>query len=174
MSRVLTPKQERFCLAYVETGNASEAYRRAYSTGNMKALTVNDGAAKLLKNPRIAHRIQELQQQAQERTEVTIDHIIKELATVGFFDIRNIYHNDGTLKHPKQLDAETAKGIQEITIKRIITENGETVETVKYKLHNKLQALDMLMKHLGGYEKDNRQKQNDIIVIGEPKEFDKG
>ena len=26
---MLTPKQEAFCLAYIETGNASEAYRRA-------------------------------------------------------------------------------------------------------------------------------------------------
>ncbi|SQE31532.1 Terminase small subunit [Mannheimia haemolytica] len=26
----LTPKQEAFCLAYIETGNASEAYRQAY------------------------------------------------------------------------------------------------------------------------------------------------
>ena len=26
----LTPKQEAFACAYVETGNASEAYRRAY------------------------------------------------------------------------------------------------------------------------------------------------
>ena len=171
MSRTLTPKQERFCLAYLETGNASEAYRRVYSAGNMKALTVNDVSSKLLNNPHITHRVQELQQQAQKRTEVTIDGIIKELAAVGFFDIRSIYHDDGTLKHPKQLDTGAAKGIQEITIKRVVTEDGETVETVKYRLHNKLQALDMLMKHLGGYEKDNRQKQNDVIVIGEPKEF---
>ena len=27
----LTPKQEAFILAYLETGNASEAYRRAYN-----------------------------------------------------------------------------------------------------------------------------------------------
>ena len=32
----LTPKQENFCLAYLETGNASEAYRRAYDVANMK------------------------------------------------------------------------------------------------------------------------------------------
>ncbi|MGU9998175.1 terminase small subunit, partial [Bordetella avium] len=37
----LTPKQEAFALAYVETGNASEAYRRAYSAERMKPETVN-------------------------------------------------------------------------------------------------------------------------------------
>ncbi|TIS17849.1 MAG: hypothetical protein E5X10_01890, partial [Mesorhizobium sp.] len=29
----LTQKQEAFCLAYVETGNASEAYRRSCDVG---------------------------------------------------------------------------------------------------------------------------------------------
>lgn len=29
----LTPKQEAFAQAYVETGNASGAYRRAYNAG---------------------------------------------------------------------------------------------------------------------------------------------
>ncbi len=29
MARDLTPKQEKFCLKYIETGNASEAYRQA-------------------------------------------------------------------------------------------------------------------------------------------------
>lgn len=37
----LTPKQETFCLAYIETGNASEAYRQAYDAENMKPDTVN-------------------------------------------------------------------------------------------------------------------------------------
>ena len=27
----LTPKQEKFCQVFIETGNASEAYRQAYA-----------------------------------------------------------------------------------------------------------------------------------------------
>ena len=30
-----TPKQKGFALSYIETGNASEAYRRNYSAENM-------------------------------------------------------------------------------------------------------------------------------------------
>ncbi len=44
----LTPKQEAFALAYVETGNASEAYRYAYDAGNMKLASVNRKAKELL------------------------------------------------------------------------------------------------------------------------------
>lgn len=37
----LTQKQEAFALAYFETGNASEAYRRAYNAENMKPESIN-------------------------------------------------------------------------------------------------------------------------------------
>ncbi len=46
----MTIKQENFCNYYVETGNASEAYRRAYSCSKMKDGTVKVKAAELLKN----------------------------------------------------------------------------------------------------------------------------
>ena len=36
----LTPKQERFCQVYIETGNASEAYRAAYNAEKMKPESV--------------------------------------------------------------------------------------------------------------------------------------
>ncbi len=56
----MTPKQEAFCLAYVETGNASEAYRRAYDAARMKPGTVNRKAKELLDNGKITARIDEL------------------------------------------------------------------------------------------------------------------
>lgn len=37
----LSIKQENFCNYYIECGNASESYRRAYSCKNMKDNTVN-------------------------------------------------------------------------------------------------------------------------------------
>ncbi len=37
----LTPKQKGFCISYIETGNASEAYRLNYSVEKMKPDTVN-------------------------------------------------------------------------------------------------------------------------------------
>lgn len=75
----LTPKQEAFCMAYVETGNASEAYRRAYDVGNMKAATVNRTAKELLDNPKITARIAALQAEHRERHNITIDSLTDEL-----------------------------------------------------------------------------------------------
>ena len=58
----LTPKQELFCLKYLETGNATSAYKQSYSAEKMKSESVNVEASKLLSNPKIAQRIEELRQ----------------------------------------------------------------------------------------------------------------
>ncbi|MFD4120920.1 terminase small subunit [Alcaligenes faecalis] len=75
----LTPKQEAFALAYVETGNASEAYRRAYNAVKMKPETVNRTAKGLLDNRKIAARVAELQAEHVERHKLTVDDLLAEL-----------------------------------------------------------------------------------------------
>lgn len=74
----LSLKQEFFCTAYIETGNASEAYRQAYSTKNMKNSVINVKACELLKNGKITVRIQELMKGHAERHEITVDFLTDE------------------------------------------------------------------------------------------------
>jgi len=62
----LTPKQEKFCAVYLETGNASEAYRQAYDCKNMAEATINSNASRLLKHTQIAARIAEAQDKAMQ------------------------------------------------------------------------------------------------------------
>jgi len=69
---MLTPKQETFCLAYLETGNASEAYRRAYNAAKMKSATVARTAKEVMDNPKIAARLAELRQPAVEAVQITL------------------------------------------------------------------------------------------------------
>ena len=75
----LTPKQERFCQVYIETGNASEAYRQSYSTAKMKPETVNRTAKQLLDNRTIAARLDELREEHAKRHEITVDTLVAEL-----------------------------------------------------------------------------------------------
>ena len=75
----LTPKQEAFCLAFIETGNASEAYRRSYDADDMKPATVNRAAKELTDNPKIAARIDGLRTIHVERHKLTIDDLIAQL-----------------------------------------------------------------------------------------------
>lgn len=75
----LTPKQEAFCLAYIETGNASEAYRRSYDAGNMKPETVNRNAKALLDNSKIATRLAEIRKPAAEKAQMTLETHLEDL-----------------------------------------------------------------------------------------------
>jgi len=75
----MTPKQENFARLYVETGNASEAYRRAYDTGRMKPETINNNAHMALKNSEIAAMVAALKAEHAERHDVTVDSITAEL-----------------------------------------------------------------------------------------------
>jgi phage terminase small subunit len=69
----LTPKQENFCLAYLETGNASESYRRAYDAENMKPESINVNASKLLSDAKVALRIEELRAPIREKAMLTLE-----------------------------------------------------------------------------------------------------
>ena len=71
----LTPKQEAFCRAYVETGNASEAYRRAYDAGGMKPAAVQVNASKLLSHAKVALWLQEQRELQQSRHNITLDRL---------------------------------------------------------------------------------------------------
>lgn len=75
----LTVKQETFCLSYIETGNASEAYRIAYDAENMKSETVNRSAKQLMDNDKIAARIAEIQKPIRERAEITLESHLERL-----------------------------------------------------------------------------------------------
>lgn len=66
-------------MAYVETGNQSEAYRRAYTASNMKPETVWSKASELLKDGKVLARVNELRAQHVKRHEVTVDSLVAEL-----------------------------------------------------------------------------------------------
>lgn len=79
MSKKLTPKQAKFCQAYVECGNASEAYRQAYNAENMGQDTIKVKASQLLAKDNVGVTVAELQAEHKERHNVTVDSIIAEL-----------------------------------------------------------------------------------------------
>ena len=76
----LTPKQEAFVLAYLETGNATEAYRRAYDVREgTKDSSTHRRAKELLDNSKIAARIEELRKPAVQAAQLTLEEHLREL-----------------------------------------------------------------------------------------------
>ena len=75
----LTIKQEKFCMVYIETGNASEAYRQAYNCEKMKEATINRNAKMMIDDNKISTRIKELKSGHVKRHELTVDDLVAEL-----------------------------------------------------------------------------------------------
>lgn len=75
----LTPKQEAFARGYFETGNAAEAYRRAYDADeNARDNWIYVEACQLLDNPKITLRLEELQHEAARISQYTVSQAFKE------------------------------------------------------------------------------------------------
>ena len=75
---MLNPKQEKFCQLYVELGNGAEAYRRAYnSKGKPQSVAVE--ASKLLSEPNISLRVEEVREALKANHGITLKNILEEL-----------------------------------------------------------------------------------------------
>jgi len=79
MADKLTPKQETFAQKWVELGNASEAYRQAFEVTKENSEWVKVEASRLLAAPNVALTVINLQEAHQQRHNVTVDSLTKEL-----------------------------------------------------------------------------------------------
>ena len=99
----LTQKQENFCLSYLETGNASEAYRRAYNTVGASEKTIWEKASRLLKEGKVRARLEELRTPATESAQITLSQHLSKLE-----ELRELAKEEG--KYGPAIQAEIARG----------------------------------------------------------------
>lgn len=167
----LTPKQESFCLAYLTTGNASEAYREAYNPPTMKPESIRVEAAKMLALPNIALRIRQVKAKTADIAVMTAADVLKEAMRLARFDVRKLYGPDGSPIPIHELDDETAAAVQAVDVLEEFKGTGEdrvfVGYTKKYKVADKNAALEKLFKHFGLYEIDNRQKADPLAELFE-------
>jgi phage terminase small subunit len=76
--KTLTPKQRKFTREYLATGNASEAYRRAYDAENCKPETIRVEASLLLDHPMITLMIDRANRVAGLDASYVIDGLMAE------------------------------------------------------------------------------------------------
>lgn len=157
----LTDTQRLFLTEYLKDGNATKAAIRA----GYSADTAGSQGSRLLKNERIQQAIQQAQQEVLEavkhETGITLERTLREIARLAFFDPRKLFDTDGTPVAIPDLPEEVAAAIAGLDVLEEYDGTGKdrifVGYTKKYKLADKKAALDMLMKHLGGYKEDNKQ-----------------
>lgn len=154
MGTKLSPKQQRFVDEYLIDLNATKAAIRAgYSVKAARSI----GNENLTK-PDIAAAIAQAQGKRAQRTGITQDRVLQELARIAFFDIRTLYNEDGTLKKPSELNDDAAAVLAGIDVVEMqggakIEEDGEIMSipmyTKKARVFDKGAALSLAMRHLG-------------------------
>ncbi|WP_065218099.1 MULTISPECIES: terminase small subunit [Butyricimonas] len=153
---MLTPKQEAFCNYYMETGNASEAYRRAFCCKKMSEKTIWEKASVLLSKGKVRTRVRELQDEQRSKSDITKDKILKELSNIAFSSISEMHNTWIERKEFEKLTPEQKSTIKSISTK-VLKKNIGThddpeivdVEYVKIELHDKLKAIERICKMLG-------------------------
>lgn len=146
----LNDKQKRFAQEFLIDLNATQAAIRA----GYSEKTAKSQGNRLLTNADVSKAIQKGKAKREQRTEITQDRVLQELARIGFSDIREAvsfggtaYDDDGegqgvqvALKSSAEMDEGTAAAISEVAL---------TAQGVRVKMHDKLSALDKLARHLG-------------------------
>ena len=78
----MSPKQEKFCMEYIATGDSLTAYKAAgYAPGKSHSDT-RRRASTLLKKPKIEQRINDLREVALDRMAWSADHVLQRLDEV--------------------------------------------------------------------------------------------
>ncbi len=148
MSRKLTPKQQNFVKEYLVDLNATQAAIRA----GYSAKTANIQGPRLLVNVSIQDEIQKQRDKAEKRTEVTIDRCLKEYAAIAFLDVAKVFTQDGGLMPIHEMPEDARRAIGGLEVTALTSKEGDQYGTLsKVKLVNKKDALDSIMRHLGGF-----------------------
>lgn len=153
----LTQKQEMFCLVYIKTGNASEAYRQAYNTSRMKPETVSRNAKALLDNNKIATRVEELNQSAVTDSVMTRQEALERLSGFARTDLADLIefgeHEGGEDDDGKPVIQATWRikdsAMQDPAKMAAIAELAAGRDGIKIKTHSPLQAMQQLAKMQG-------------------------
>ena len=156
----LTDKQEQFCQEYLIDLNATQAAIRA---GYSKKTANEQGAQNLVKLS-IQQRISDLKAVRAEKVEVKQEEVLRELKNFAYSDITETM--DLTFDQIKELPPELRRMIA--SFKKTETTFGENGEghkvTYEIRFIDKMKAIEMINRHIGFYEVDNKQQATNIII----------
>lgn len=171
----MTDAQKRFCDEYLIDLNATRAYKVAYPNCK-KNETAKSAGSRLLTNVDLQEYLAEKMKEREQRTEITQDMVIQELAKIAFLDISKLYDKNGNLKNIQDIDKDTVKAISSLETLEEYDGYGDNRkkigDTQKVKLLDKTKALELLGRHLGIFNdkldvnvKEKTEKKNAISDI---------
>lgn len=146
---LLTGRQEAFCNEYlVDLNGTKAAIRAGYSP-----VSAAEVASQNLRMSNIQARISQLRESTGKGYNITRERIAQELARISFFDIRNIFDDNGKLKSPEDWSDEEAAAVSGLETEQLTEGYGNDKVVIgqlkKVKITDKKGALDSLAKLMG-------------------------
>jgi len=141
----LTPKQARFVAEYlIDLDSAAAARRAGYSKKTAQQL-----GYQLLQHPSVRRAVMAGKAKQLDRAELTAARVLQELARVAFVNGRDYWTPEGDAKHPNELTVDEGACLAgfEVLIKNAKAGDGVTDTVHKFKLWDKVHALEILAKH---------------------------
>lgn len=146
---ILTEKMQTFVREYLIDLNATAA---AIRTGYSKK-TAHAIGWEMLRKPAVAAEVSRCRGELMNKLEVTAERVVAELASLAFSDIREIFSPDGALKPMMEWSAGAAAAVSSLEVDEIFAGSGENRVSIgqlkKLKLWSKVDALQLLARHLG-------------------------
>lgn len=164
---VLTDKQRLFCDEYLIDLNATQAAIRAgYSERTAAAQ-----AARLLTNVKVQEYVQQRQRDRVERTEITQDRVLRELAIIAFSNAADyaavvekqetfrcedgteigLFDDDGNPVMYRTVEPVLTQNLTE-NQKRALAVIKKGRDGFEVKPYDKIRALELLGKHIGMFK----------------------
>ena len=141
----LTPKQKIFADEYLIDLNATRAYKVAYPKVK-KDDTAAAAGARMLRNVKVAEYIQKRMDERAERTEITQNRVLQELAKFGFADITDFVTIAGSRVVVKPTDQMPRDKLG------VVAGIKEGANGIEIKLNDKEKALELIGRHLGMFK----------------------
>jgi phage terminase small subunit len=143
---------------------------RAAEAAGYSSKAAHTTGHKMLKNGEVQEMIAKAMAERSKRTQVTQDMVVRELAKVGFSDIRQMVQWAGdrvAFVDSDQLPADVAHAVSSVKArKRVHTDaEGGVTETVdmELKVYDKVNALTQLGRHLGMFT-DKTEHSGEVRV----------
>lgn len=165
LPKLKSVKQEKFCLYYAETGNATESYKKAgYSAKNDNVAGVS--AANLLRNSKIQERLKEIANEISSKKIADIKEIQEYLTSV--MRREHCEHTVVVLSKETSKYAPDENGTMR---KQIIKEEYPQIVPIPARLSDANKAAETLAKMQGGF--DNKlQIEMTVPVFGGDSELE--
>lgn len=160
-------KLKRKLFAEEFIANGRNATRAAIAVG-YAPLSAGVTGSRLLRDANVQTAVREAEERLLEKSRLSSEHVLRALERAIFADPRKLYDQHGRLKPIHSLDEDTAAAIASLDTKESVSGSGHhrraTGRTTKLRFVDKLVAIDRAMKHLGLFERDNRQMELNLTI----------